>query len=371
VFVAVENPVLEIGSSDWNTRAWTYQEALLSRRRLVFTDRQVYFQCRLGHRIEGLDFANRVGSTRALRAFPERGIGFRTVEIYDRLEEYYGRKLSFNADILNAFSGIFRAFQKSPFGLMSPYATHFYGIPIIVPPDKPSHNLNTSFAAGLAWQVTVHNDVSTVGTTTVSSSSYPSWTWAAFKADRPSTDPGQLLLLHRGSSRLPKLDDILEIEFCHQSGAEMSLSDYVKHGDDYTSFLPQVRITSMTMPGILQQDQSGFVTFSTCPQMALHLDKKPTQVSCNAVAIYVGYMVEKIKVSLAFILVELLESGDCRRLGIISHRVNSYHFDGNCQRVDGVAYRYHDFDTRNTGRDFSLQSVCGGGEWHKRTLVLV
>ncbi|XP_044724639.1 uncharacterized protein HRG_02535 [Hirsutella rhossiliensis] len=29
----------------WNTRGWTYQELLLSRRLLFFTDSQVYFQC--------------------------------------------------------------------------------------------------------------------------------------------------------------------------------------------------------------------------------------------------------------------------------------------------------------------------------------
>ncbi|OAG15170.1 HET-domain-containing protein, partial [Alternaria alternata] len=34
-----------ISLSHWSTRGWTFQEALLSRRRLVFTEDQVYFQC--------------------------------------------------------------------------------------------------------------------------------------------------------------------------------------------------------------------------------------------------------------------------------------------------------------------------------------
>ncbi|KAF2445179.1 HET-domain-containing protein, partial [Karstenula rhodostoma CBS 690.94] len=34
-----------IRRSMWNTRGWTYQEGLLSRRRLVFTESGVYFQC--------------------------------------------------------------------------------------------------------------------------------------------------------------------------------------------------------------------------------------------------------------------------------------------------------------------------------------
>ena len=34
-----------ITRSRWNTRAWVYQEALFSRRRLIFTEQQVFFKC--------------------------------------------------------------------------------------------------------------------------------------------------------------------------------------------------------------------------------------------------------------------------------------------------------------------------------------
>lgn len=43
--VLYEPPKDHIASSKWNTRGWTYQEGLLSKRRLVFTDLMVYFQC--------------------------------------------------------------------------------------------------------------------------------------------------------------------------------------------------------------------------------------------------------------------------------------------------------------------------------------
>jgi hypothetical protein len=39
------NPRVEMESSKWPIRGGTYQEGLLSRRRLVFTRSQVYFQC--------------------------------------------------------------------------------------------------------------------------------------------------------------------------------------------------------------------------------------------------------------------------------------------------------------------------------------
>ncbi|KAF2732207.1 HET-domain-containing protein, partial [Polyplosphaeria fusca] len=40
------DPQMEIRRSVWMTRAWTYQEAFCSARRLIFTDHQVYFECK-------------------------------------------------------------------------------------------------------------------------------------------------------------------------------------------------------------------------------------------------------------------------------------------------------------------------------------
>ncbi|KAF2263953.1 HET-domain-containing protein, partial [Lojkania enalia] len=41
------DPQQEIRKSVWMTRAWTYQEALCSARRLIFTEHQVYFECKV------------------------------------------------------------------------------------------------------------------------------------------------------------------------------------------------------------------------------------------------------------------------------------------------------------------------------------
>ncbi|KAF2713989.1 HET-domain-containing protein [Pleomassaria siparia CBS 279.74] len=42
----LRDPRLEIEDSQWSTRGWTYQEGILSNRRLVFTEYQAYWECR-------------------------------------------------------------------------------------------------------------------------------------------------------------------------------------------------------------------------------------------------------------------------------------------------------------------------------------
>jgi hypothetical protein len=48
------DPALTIKNSKWATRGWTYQEGLLSNRRLFFTKEQVYFECNGMHCAESV-----------------------------------------------------------------------------------------------------------------------------------------------------------------------------------------------------------------------------------------------------------------------------------------------------------------------------
>ena len=119
--------------STYETRAWTFQERLLSRRRLYLTHWHAYFQCQEDLRCEGWDdlgarnssnhrslnpFAvNPLSDTGDLLSPPSPGksaIPWREgFDIYVKLvHTYTQRKLSYPSDILNAFCGISAAIER-------------------------------------------------------------------------------------------------------------------------------------------------------------------------------------------------------------------------------------------------------------------
>ena len=108
-----------IASSIWMTRAWTYQEAILSRRQLIFTDYQVEFICSnaVWHEcatpsMEVEDPASVGPKLDCMAITPtgkQRGNDKATVSLYDYakyIQEYSGRCLSYQSDALNAITGL-------------------------------------------------------------------------------------------------------------------------------------------------------------------------------------------------------------------------------------------------------------------------
>jgi hypothetical protein len=113
-----------IQSSAWITRGWTYQEAVLSRRCLFFTDEQVYFVCKQMTCCEAIhSLPNPKAATATEFAMLNTGMFDADLKdlsyerkglwrFYEHLFQYKKRQLTFDSDSLNAFRGIL---AKSPY----------------------------------------------------------------------------------------------------------------------------------------------------------------------------------------------------------------------------------------------------------------
>lgn len=101
----------------WNSRAWTFQEALLSRRCLFFTKDQAYLICRSSLQAESISQLG-YDSIRKRRDWGSRVNIFLAIlgdnqDHFERFPDYAGfvnqyqkRNLSIDADVLDAFKGL-------------------------------------------------------------------------------------------------------------------------------------------------------------------------------------------------------------------------------------------------------------------------
>ena len=150
-----------VADSHWATRGWTYQESVLSRRRLVFTDEQVYFECNGMSCYEAFQIPWESLHTSDRQSMEDKylngpdyddalfpfGVDTTPYAIFDRISEYSRKSLTHQSDRLNAFLGILRAFETQDI-------YHCWGTPILpspfAPGMKPSkQDLNSGFLLGL------------------------------------------------------------------------------------------------------------------------------------------------------------------------------------------------------------------------------
>ncbi|KAK1749643.1 heterokaryon incompatibility protein-domain-containing protein [Echria macrotheca] len=184
----------QVTSSNWNTRGWTFQEAYLSTRRLVFTEYMVYFQCCAMHCLETISaplealhtdnrqrFRDRIDIS---RVWPLRGLGKFAADLEGRIEEYARRTISYQSDALNAFEGVL-----AKFGAMERPVRALCGVPIFDSDDAAA-----SLIVGLSWQIDMKRVLS--GTRVGNKFSdihlirrpgFPSWSWTGWVFTSPES----------------------------------------------------------------------------------------------------------------------------------------------------------------------------------------
>lgn len=188
-----------VDDSTYNTRSWTFQERLLSRRCFFFTDTQVFFECqkhllsedRFGQQTEIYPFsavAYRSGNLITKMSDSESSVVSNEEEQllrYSKLvEEYCHKKLTYVDDILDAFAGISAAMEhicgwKMVFGIPE----HLLDRAILWEPGGRTASVSTTHTFDPAFSF-YRKDNAMLAVkprkVEVRSSDLPSWSWAAW-----------------------------------------------------------------------------------------------------------------------------------------------------------------------------------------------
>ncbi|KAF1994912.1 HET-domain-containing protein [Amniculicola lignicola CBS 123094] len=204
------DPGLSINQSKWATRAWTYQECLLSRRRIFFTSEQVYFECQSMHCRESMDEpldaihnTERTGLCASVRRgiYPKEGLGRSPKDIWERVAEYTRRSMTYDSDALNGLVGLLRAYRK-----LDKPVYHIWGLPIFALRDNTTFHIRSEqdiFVTSLCWHLPWPS---------IRRHGFPSWSWTGWKSGVDSRHARSLL----GGSFVSH--DILSVNLGFSSG---------------------------------------------------------------------------------------------------------------------------------------------------------
>lgn len=178
--------------SPWNQRAWTYQEALLSRRLILFDHDQFHLECSLHHGSESLGSYHRAEKRSSLfvghyylhngpgarQRDQSQSLGFVQQYLSYRLRvlDDTGRSLSFDKDSLNGFAAIIALFkgllpEPKPRNAVLSILT---GIPFLSSGDSKHGSIDPggSLLLGLMWY---HREIAR------GRHDLPSWSWAGWE----------------------------------------------------------------------------------------------------------------------------------------------------------------------------------------------
>jgi hypothetical protein len=223
---SLRDPAKTIRASKWASRGWTYQEAVFSRRRLVFTEQQVYFECNSMHCCESIHIPPSLLSaelqnnlelrTQHARVFGG-GAASSSLGIEHRIVEYSKKTLTHQYDALNGCLGIFRAFERSKIPVYQSW-----GIPFGPSQQGRETDLDAGFINCLRWRLLKP---------VKRRAGFPSWSWTGWSgqlADMPRPRIG---------SDSETFDIYLRMEL--ENGKKIMLGDYMKAAES-RALIPQL-----------------------------------------------------------------------------------------------------------------------------------
>ena len=193
-------PIEKITRSVWNERGWTYQEVVLSRRRIFFTAHQVHFECKKDVWNEDV-VAEPIHLTLTWDAHPLKwsGMGqfiYKSPQRLDKendlghymdiIEEYTQRKLTVESDIIDATMALLNALMKGSKIPGGDKAFRF-GMPLV------------DLERALLWQPTAHALHSKRVPADEIMTPWPSWSWAAWRGAARYIDIEPFIDIQRGS----------------------------------------------------------------------------------------------------------------------------------------------------------------------------
>jgi len=168
-------------ASKWATRGWTFQEGVLSTRKLIFTDHQVAFQCNGMHCSEAVCWPFQLMHAKTQKSFSGRVPNPIIAPLIEKKEfnryrpylnlaklvqEYSVRSLTNPSDRLKAILGILSSWEKRKDPIY-----HVWGVLV-------SPNFNRMLNATDGWEIRLggwfHQEPCTRQPT------FPSWSWAGW-----------------------------------------------------------------------------------------------------------------------------------------------------------------------------------------------
>jgi hypothetical protein len=165
--------ILDLGSTPWAKRGWTFQETILSRKRLIFANDRVFYRCCFTMRGEDrpLDF---LGNDYQVSKNITWGRVLDTMDLWDdysgKVQEYTARTLTKEGDVYAAFAGIEARYVDAT-------GSKFYcGLPTIT---------NVIFSLSLLWGLSPLSDCRSLRLRKIpeddsSEEHFPSYSWASW-----------------------------------------------------------------------------------------------------------------------------------------------------------------------------------------------